>query len=152
MKFFSLLFLSAIVLGVQGRATMYGPAEKFMGFNEIPSLDRDVKEFELLEHKWRLVFERNGDFLGITIEALDDVSELEADFTITLIKRDKSPLVEQHFHEDFTTMEGDKIIGSTKYLSYDELINPKREFIDEEKGIVFVHVTMELAKMNKLSF
>lgn len=67
--FFSyFFFISAVVLGVQGRATQYGPAEEVLGFNEIEALARDETEFELLDHKWKMIFERNGEFLGITLE------------------------------------------------------------------------------------
>lgn len=87
-----------------------------------------------------MVFERNGEFLGVTVEAVDDVSKLKANVSIKLIQVGEEVLVEQHFQEDFT--QGATTIGSTKFLSWEELTKPSRKIVIND--LVFVRVRMEL--------
>lgn len=129
------------MLGVQGRGTSWGPETKDFGFNDIDNIDRDVVDFELLQHNWRLVFERNGEFLGVTVEALDDVLHCEVYATFQLIQVGEEVLVEQHFAESFHN--GQNKVGSTKFFSWEEFTKPSRGIVQDDQSFVRIKMHMD---------
>lgn len=130
------------MLGVHGRGKIFDPIQEDFGFNEIAAIDRDVVKFEASGFNWQMVFERNADFLGVTVELLDDVPHLKASGSFQLIQVGEKVLVEQYFNEEFHN--GVNSIGSTKFLSWDELVKPSRGIVVDD--MVFVRVKMDLWK------
>lgn len=82
------------------------------------------------QRNWRLVFERNGEFLGATIEALDNVEHITAYVTFQLVQVEDELLVEQHFQQQFHGEE--KTVGSTKFFSWEEFTKPSRRIVRDD--------------------
>lgn len=132
--------MSAIVFGVHGRGTIYQPIEKDFGFNSIDSIDRDVVDFQEGDFSFRFAFERNGEFLGITLEALGGVTHHKAAVSFKLIQSEQVALIEQRFIHDFH--KDGAVIGSTKFMSWEDFTNPKRGIVVDDLAIVRVNINI----------
>lgn len=140
---FIILFspFSVIAIGAHGRNISLDPIEIGIRLNDVNNLNVDSVEFNELGINWKFVVERNGDFLSVFLEALDDISIYEADVSFKYVDSENNTLVERGFHKDFSN--GGSKIGTSKFLSWDEYINPEYNIVVDDEARICVIIYLQ---------
>lgn len=128
------------MLGALGGKIPLGPFEVCIKLDQVTNLTIDTVEFEHFDINWRFLIERNSDFLSVFLEALDDVSQYAASVSFRYIDSERSTLVERVFDKDFSS--GESKIGTSKFLSWDEYINPEYNIVVNDEARICVIITL----------
>lgn len=136
-----LFLFSAVLLGAQGRKTLYGPTEMGWTLSGLDELTVEEDVFEKFNMKWEMKLQKNGDKVSAFLKPLGDVSNYVIEFSVRFDNPAKRTMIERTFIKDFS--KGATEIGSANFISYDELMNPENGIVVNGKANLRIKITME---------
>lgn len=136
-SFFCFFLFPAIVLGVNGRYTKRGPEEVSFELDDINNWTVDTIEFEKLEINWKMVMERAGDYLSLTLEALDDISSYNTNVAFKFLNENDRTLIKRVAYSN-----GESILEFPRFMTWAEFINPENKIVVDDKATLVIKMQM----------